>query len=199
MLDLVRQETERIDSRFLEPACGDGNFLAEILRRKLAVVKSRYGRNPADYERYAVVAVTGIYGVDLLQDNIEECRDRMFRIFDSEYSDSCKKEANDETREAVRHILKHNILCGDALTMKTATGEPIVFAEWAAIDERLMKRRDFRFDQMLEEKAPTSPHYDLFGSDNEFGSYELDENENPILSPVREFPPIHYRKVQQHG
>ena len=110
MLDLVKQETERIDSRFLEPACGDGNFLAEILRRKLTVVKSRYGKNPADYERYAVIAVTSIYGVDLLQDNVEECRNRMFQIFDSEYSEICKKDANDETREAVRHILKHNIL-----------------------------------------------------------------------------------------
>jgi len=197
MLDLVKQETERIDSRFLEPACGDGNFLAEILRRKLAVVKSRYGRNPADYERYAVVAVTGIYGVDLLQDNIEECRDRMFRIFDSEYSISCKKEANDETREAVKYILKHNILCGDALTMKTVSGEPIVFAEWAAIDERLMKRRDFRFDQMLEERTPDL-QLDAFGDSNESGRYELDENKNPILSPVREFQPVHYRKVQQH-
>ncbi|GBU21290.1 hypothetical protein R80B4_01179 [Fibrobacteres bacterium R8-0-B4] len=197
MLDLVKQETERIDSRFLEPACGDGNFLAEILRRKLAAVKSRYGRNPADYERYAVIAVTGIYGVDLLQDNIEECRNRMFGIFDSEYSTSCKKEANNETREAVKHILKHNILCGDALTMKTATGDPIVFAEWAAINDGLMKRRDFRFDQMLEERTPDL-QLDAFGDNNESGRYELDEKRNPILSPVREFQPVHYRKVQHH-
>lgn len=86
MLDLVKQETERIDSRFLEPACGDGNFLAEILRRKLAVVKSRYGKNPDDYERYAVIAVTSIYGVDILQDNVDDCRSRMFEIFNKEYS-----------------------------------------------------------------------------------------------------------------
>ena len=67
MLDLVKQETERIDSRFLEPACGDGNFLAEILRRKLKIVRGRYRKSPADYEKYAVVAVTSIYGVDILQ------------------------------------------------------------------------------------------------------------------------------------
>jgi hypothetical protein len=197
MLDLVKQETERIDSRFLEPACGDGNFLAEILRRKLAVVKSRYGKNPADYERYAVIAVTGIYGVDLLQDNVEECQDRMFRIFDSEYSDICKKEANDETRDAVKHIIKHNILCGNALSMKTTNEEPIVFAEWAAIDERLIKRRDFRFDQILE-KENQNLQLDMFGANNASGRYELDESGIPILSPIREFPPIHYRKVQQH-
>ena len=80
MLDLVKQETERIDSRFLEPACGNGNFLAEILRRKLAVVKSRYGKNADDYERYAVIAVTSIYGVEILQDNAQECRERLFEI-----------------------------------------------------------------------------------------------------------------------
>lgn len=80
MLDLVKQETERIDSRFLEPACGDGNFLAEILRRKLAVVKTNYRRNPADYEKYAVIAVTSIYGIDILQDNVEACRERLFGI-----------------------------------------------------------------------------------------------------------------------
>ena len=128
MLDLVKQETERIDSRFLEPACGNGNFLAEILRRKLAVVKSRYEKNAADYERYAVIAVTSIYGVDILQDNVEECRERMFDIFDKEYTANCEQEANDDTRKAVRHILKCNILCGDALTMETTDGEPIELA-----------------------------------------------------------------------
>ena len=50
MLDLVKQETERIESRFLEPACGDGNFLAEILRRKLEVVTKLYKTNPFDWE-----------------------------------------------------------------------------------------------------------------------------------------------------
>ncbi|MBQ9041046.1 MAG: SAM-dependent DNA methyltransferase, partial [Clostridia bacterium] len=82
MLDLVKQETERIDSRFLEPACGDGNFLAELLQRKLAAVKARYKKSPADFEKYAVVAVTSIYGVDILQDNVQACRARLFDIWD---------------------------------------------------------------------------------------------------------------------
>jgi len=194
MLDLVKHETERIDSRFLEPACGNGNFLAEILHRKLNVVKRRYGKNPFDYERYAVIAVSSIYGVELLHDNTEECRQRMFEIFDREYTENCPKDANDETREAVRHILRHNILCGDALTMKTSDGQPIIFAEWAAINTHLIKRRDFRLDQMLEE----SNHHvqmDFFGDS---GSYQRDEAGAIILKPIREFPPVHYRKVQQY-
>ena len=106
MLDLVKQETERIDSRFLEPACGDGNFLAEILRRKLAAVKARYKKSAADYEKYAVMAVTSIYGVDLLQDNVEDCRRRLFAIWDEEYTANCRHECRDECREAVRFILE---------------------------------------------------------------------------------------------
>lgn len=183
MLDLVKQETERIESRFLEPACGNGNFLAEILRRKLAVVKARYGKNAPDYERYAVIAVTSIYGVELLYDNTDECRKRLFEIFNKEYTANCKKEANDETREAVRYILSHNILCGDALTMKTAIGEPIIFAEWSAVNSNMLKRRDFRLDLMLVEDNAT-------------------QNEEQIsfpLLPIREFAPIHYRRVQEHG
>lgn len=194
MLDLVKQETERIDSRFLEPACGDGNFLAEILRRKLAVVKSRYGKNPDDYERYAVIAVTSIYGVELLPDNTEECRKRMFEIFDKEYTASCKKTANDDTREAVHFILRHNILCGDALTMKDANGEPIIFAEWSAVNGCLLKRRDFRLDHMLEEQTDNLQ----LGLFDESSEYELDNSGAMVLKPIREFPPIHYRRVHEH-
>ncbi|MCL2153304.1 MAG: hypothetical protein FWH57_10180 [Oscillospiraceae bacterium] len=194
MLDLVKRQTERIDSRFLEPACGDGNFLAEILRRKLAVVKSWYGKHAADYERYAVIAVTSIYGVELLSDNVDVCRKRMFDIFDKEYTAICKKEANDDTREAVRHILRHNILCGDALTMKNADGEPIVFAEWSDVNGSMLKRRDFQLSQMLEENS-AALQLDLF---NEVGAYERDETGTVVLSPIREFPPVHYKRVTQH-
>lgn len=194
MLDLVKQETERIDSRFLEPACGNGNFLAEILRRKLAVVKSRYGKHAPDYERYAVIAISSVYGVELLPDNTKECRKRMFEIFDKEYTTNCKKEANDATRDAVRHILRHNILCGDALTMKTTDGVPIIFSEWSAVNGNMLKRRDFQLSHMLEENT-ASLQLDLFG---EAGDYESDESGVVILKPIREFPPIYYRKVQEH-
>lgn len=194
MLDLVKQETERIDSRFLEPACGDGNFLAEILRRKLAVVKSRYGKNAVDYERYAVIAVTSIYGVDILPDNAQECRDRLFNIWNAEYTKQCKKTANDECREAVRFILKKNILCGDALSLKQTDGTPIVFAEWSAVNSYLLKRRDFELSHMLEEHTENL-QFDFFGDS---GSYEIDATGATILKPICEFAPIHYRRVQEN-
>ena len=193
MLDLVKQETERIDSRFLEPACGTGNFLAEILRRKLAVVKSRYGKNPDDYERYAVVAVTSIYGVDLLQDNVDECRSRIFDIFDKEYTAICGKWVNNETRLAVRHIIEHNILCGDALNLKTPNGSPIIFAEWSAVSGFRLKRRDFSFEELAGQNE----------ADSLFPSRKVITNDigNTVFLPqaVAEFKPVHYKKVQQYG
>ena len=191
MLDLVKQETERIESRFLEPACGDGNFLAEILQRKLTVVKSRYGKHAADYERYSVIAITSIYGVDILQDNVEDCRKRLFEIWDKDYTAICKKEVNDDCRDAVRYILRHNILCGDALTLKQADDSPIIFAEWSAVNGCMMKRRDFRLDQMLEGHQE---QITLFMTD-----WEYDEEIQAFIPlPIREFPPIHYRRVQQY-
>jgi hypothetical protein len=85
MLDLVKQETERIDSRFLEPACGDGNFLTAILERKLAVVEKRYGKSQLDFERYAILAVSSIYGIDILPDNVRDCRRKLFEVFEANY------------------------------------------------------------------------------------------------------------------
>lgn len=93
MCDLVKQETERIDSRFLEPACGTGNFLTEILARKLAVVKSEYGRSPLEYEKYSLLAVSSLYGVDIMADNVETCRERLFKHWDKQYRSVCKKNA----------------------------------------------------------------------------------------------------------
>ena len=153
ILDLVKPETERLDSRFLEPACGEGAFLTEILRRKLAAVKSRYGKSPSDYERYAVLAITSIYGVDILEDNTEICHKKLFEIWDKEYTANAKQQANDQCRETVKFILRKNILCGNALTMQQADGSPIIFAEWSFVTERQVKRRDFALDELLNGKC----------------------------------------------
>ena len=195
MLDLVKQETERIDSRFLEPACGDGNFLAEILRRKLAVVLRQYGKSPADYEKYAVLAATSIYGVDILQDNVEACRARLFEIWDAQYTAACKKEVNEDCRAAVRYILSRNILCGNALSLKQVDArqrdlpEPIIFSEWSFVGESKLKRRDFRLDELLNDNA-SQPTLLTTG-------WEYDQETNAYIpAPIREFPPTYYRRVQ---
>ena len=110
MCDLVKGETERIDSRFLEPACGDGNFLAEILWRKLFIVEKQYAKSPNDYEKYSIQAVSSIYGIDILQDNAESCRQRLYNIWADEYKRICgnkliSKQQEDDSERTIRFIL----------------------------------------------------------------------------------------------
>ena len=186
MLDLVKQETERIESRFLEPACGTGNFLTEILERKLQIVESRYGKSQIEYERYGVLAVSSVYGVDILEDNVVECRKRLFDIFNQKYTSIFKEAAKEECRDAVKYILEKNIIWGNALDLKTV-GEnpyPIVFSEWSPVNGNMFKRRDFTFHGLLNHAAIKElPLFSDLG-DDVF-----------IPKPVKEFPPINFLKV----
>lgn len=186
MLDLVKQETERIESRFLEPACGTGNFLTEILERKLWVVKSRYNKNQLDYERNAVLAVSSIYGIDILEDNVMECRKRLFDIFDQAYTRLFKEAAKDECRKAVTYILERNIIWGDALTLKTVghNPQPIVFSEWSLVNGSMLKRRDFTFHSLLDHAAMKElPLFSDLGEDVF------------IPSPEKEYPLVHFLRI----
>ncbi len=187
MLDLVKQESERIDSRFLEPACGNGKFLTVILERKLAVVEKRYRKSQLDFERYAVLAVSSIYGIDVLEDNVQQCRDRLYGIFDSDfYSRLFKNGGKDKCREAVRFILERNIICGDALTLKTVGENPdyIVFSEWSPVNGSMLKRRDFTFHGLLaHESMKELPRFSDLGEDVF------------IPTPERECEPVHFLKV----
>lgn len=142
MLDLVKGETERIDSRFLEPACGSGNFLVRILQRKLAAVELRYGKSDFEKRHYAVLAVTCLYGIELLADNIAECRANMLKIF-AEY---LKIGEADELYRAASYVISQNLVHGDALAMRTAEGRAITFAQWGYLGRGKFQRRDFRLD-----------------------------------------------------
>lgn len=186
MCDLVKDETERIESRFLEPACGDGNFLAEIVTRKLAVVNKRYGKSETDWEKYSVLAMSSLYGVDIMPDNAAECRERLFKIWEKAYKRKCKTTLSEDCKNAVRFILSRNVLCGDALTMLDNDGNPIVFSEWSLIGNN-MKRRDYTLANLLE----TQSYYDL-------PLFE-DVEDIKVPKPVKEFDLIHYRRVQENA
>lgn len=194
MLDLVKQETENIDSRFLEPACGTGNFLTEILERKLRVVESRYRKNQLEYERYLVHVVCSIYGIDILEDNVLECRQRLFEIVDSQYTRLYKTKAKDECRRVIRFVLERNIIWGDALTLKTVGSKPhpIVFSEWSfPFHNSLIKRRDFIFSDLLPDDRPPKQR-DLFSKDE---AVSIEGHRYFIPQEMQTFPPIHYLKV----
>ena len=175
MLDLVKDETERIDSRFLEPACGSGNFLVQILRRKLAVVELKYGKSDFERRHYALLALMCIYGIELLADNIAECRANMLEIF-AEY---LNLEEADELYRAASYVLSQNLVHGDALAMCTHDGRPITFAEWGYLGKGKFQRRDFRLDT-LTLSSTFSAEGSLFAH---LGKHE-------IFTPVRTWPPM---------
>lgn len=142
MLDLVKGESERIDSRFLEPACGSGNFLVPILQRKLAAVELKYGKSDFEKRHHALQALTCCYGIELLADNIAECRANMLAVFAA----YLKLEEGDELYRAAFHVLSLNLIHGDAMSMKGVDGAPIMVAEWGYLGKGKFQRRDFRLD-----------------------------------------------------
>ena len=144
MLDLVKAETERIDSRFLEPACGSGNFLVRVMQRKLAAVELKYGKSDFERQHFALFALMCLYGIELLADNIAECRENVLEIF----ADYLNLQASDDLYRAAAFVLSQNIVHGDAMTMCTHSGEPITFAEWGYLCKGKFQRRDFRFDTL---------------------------------------------------
>jgi len=175
MLDLVKDETERIDARFLEPACGSGNFLVAILRRKLAAVELKYGRSDFEKRHYALLALMCLYGIELLADNIAECRANLLEVM-AEY---LGLEETDPLYRAASYVIAQNIVHGDALKMRTHQGQPITFAEWGYLGKGKFQRRDFRLD-VLTESAAWSQDGTLFAH---LGKHE-------IFTPVKTWPPL---------
>jgi len=169
MLELVKHETMRVESRFLEPACGDGNFLAEILRRKIAIVKEHHA---ADFERYILLSVSTLYGIDILQDNVHTCRERLLRQIDG---------CSPAYRNAIKHIISHNIIWGNTLTLRTPDKKqtPIIIPEWSLRKNGTIQRRDHTLSSLF----------------SDFNQTEFFENHNPI-----EYPPVHYLQLgRNHG
>ncbi len=186
MLDLVKHETERIDSRFLEPACGNGNFLAEVIQRKLGVVVQRYSKSQIEWERYALLAISSIYGVDILEDNAQECRERLFKIFDGQYSALYKDKCKEECRRSARFLFGRNILWGDALDFTNPeTKQPIVFSEWSAVNGSMLKRRDYMFKFLVEQT-------------HQFSMFNDEGNTAAIDEPIKDYPLIHFLKLGEN-
>lgn len=201
MCDLVSDECLRIDSRFLEPACGDGNFLAEILSRKLEVVTQKYKRNSVDYEKNALLALGSLYGVELLADNVSLCRERLFKIWDKAYTKAVKKiDRKDVVRESAQYILEKNIICGNALSLHQVdeegqdTDAPIIFSQWAFVTGPMMKREDYTFEQLLtNEEAKSKPKNDQLEID--IPASEQDSEEGEL---IKEYPPIQYWRLKEY-
>lgn len=200
MLDLVKQETERIDSRFLEPACGNGNFLVEILRRKLEVVKRQYQKQLGELELQTTIALSSIYGVDIMKDNVEECCQRLLDIVCNWYAEvhPQQKAASEKLKATWSYLLHRNILWGDALTLREPVGEkatviekqnakPITFSEWSFIRDMVI-RKDFHLAALVQAQSASVP----FVKNDQGGEVYLPPE------PIKEYRPIHYLKISTY-
>ena len=175
MLDLVKAETERIDARFLEPACGSGNFLVKVLQRKLLASELKYGKNDFEKRHYSLLGLMCIYGIELLADNIAECQSKVLEVF----ADFLQLNESDELYRASSHVLSQNLVHGDALTLRLITGKPITFAEWGYLGKGKYQRRDFRFDDLT-----------LSSTFNAEGSLFAHLGRHELFTPSRTYPPM---------
>ena len=159
MLDLVKEESYRIDSTFLEPACGNGNFLVEILRRKLETAKN----DLENFERSVFVALSSTYGIDIQLDNVEESKARMLGVVKEAYK-NIKREPSENILKTCVYIMDKNIIWGDALTERFMgdihTGEEYIIhkelkvTEWEITDlnvkmtEQLLTEDNSGYEQL---------------------------------------------------
>ncbi|MGP5697977.1 N-6 DNA methylase [Glutamicibacter arilaitensis] len=180
MLDLVKHESERIDSRVLEPACGSGNFLIPVLARKLAKVALRHGKNEFEKRHYALFALMCTYGVELLADNAKECRGNLSEVFNTFLGIGI----DDQWSRAACAVLAVNIVQGDALTMTVPNGQPITFPEWGYLGKGNFQRRDFHYDALTQRASYEGT---LFG--------ELDDEH--LFVPARTYPTMTVRQIAE--
>jgi hypothetical protein len=180
MLDLVKGETERIDSRFLEPAFGSGNFLVPVLQRKLAAVEAKFGKSDFERRHYALLAVMCAYGIEILADNIAECRAKMLEVL----ADYLNVDESDDVYRAAFYVLSENLVHGDALTMRMHDGQPITFAEWGYLGKGKFQRRDFRFDDLTQ-----------MSSYSQEGSLFAHLGKHEIFTPIKAYPPTSVREL----
>ena len=173
MLDLVKAEAVRIDSRFLEPACGSGNFLVPVLQRKLSTVEQRYAASEFERNHHGLLALMSIYGIELLADNVAECREALLAIF----TGALGLGPASEWTAAAKAVLELNIVHGDALSMTTQdpVPQPITFAEWSYLGKGRYHRRDFRFDTLTQMSS--------FGAED---TLFADLGKHEIFTPTRD-------------
>ena len=184
MLDLVNTETSRLDSRFLEPACGDGNFLTEVLNSKLDILKKNYSKNQYEFEKFSIQIFTSIYGIDILEDNIISARERLFNQYFDLYNKKFKSNINQKLLDCIKYILKLNLVHADALSLKKVKNDKfIIFSEWSLVNDKI-KRRDFEFKNLID--------YAPF----EKGTLFSDLGDEVIIpSPIKEYPLTHFLDI----
>lgn len=177
MLDLVpdmfpnADDPANTDRTFFEPACGSGNFLEEILRRKLVFVTTRrYGRGER-YEHRILRCLASAYGVDISPDNVHESRHRLRAVINSHLDNDLNTQVVSRAFvDAAEMILDTNIVCGDTLA-EAATIELVAYhagrggtftREWSFLDSET--RALDLFSTLTPKRDERPVHYSELGS-----------------------------------
>ncbi|MFC0820934.1 restriction endonuclease subunit M [Moraxella marmotae] len=183
MLDLVAAQVDNPEKTFLEPACGTGNFLAAILSRRLALIAKKHKKVQYDYEKAAIIAIASLYGIELLADNVLECRERLLKIFSQHYQATFPKSHKPDYLANIAFILDKNILCGDALSLQQSDGTPIIFSQWQMIGTDII-RREFAYPDLVHKSNERElPLFSDLGDD----VY--------IPDPIKEYPPVSFVRI----
>ncbi len=218
MCDLIPDFVwKNVDKTFLEPACGDGNFLKEIIERKLKVVKSGikktakskagYFKDSEEYNKFFLRTFMSIYGIELMSDNTKICRKRLYEIALNWLNENSEDEINKEMLlKNVKFILSKNIVNGNALTMRRediknekGINYPIAFCEWEFIDNKV-KRRDFYFEEIIKNQEDDKKLKKELSDKEKFKIYQQNPKEyNEKLIPPDWKPIIYTRLFEQEG
>ena len=184
ILNLVKNETLNLESRFLEPACGDGNFLTEVLNSKLDILEKNYSKNQYEFEKFSIQIFSSIYGIDILEDNIISARERLFNQYFDLYSKKFKSDINQKLLNCIKYLLEVNLVHADALTLKTTKNDKfIIFSEWSLVNDKI-KRRDFEYKNLID--------YAPF----EKGTLFSDLGDEVIIpTPIKEYPLTHFLDI----
>lgn len=161
MLNLpgVKEACKNVKATFLEPACGEGAFLLKILKRKLKMIEKKYNKTLEEYENYSLLGLSTLYGIEILEDNVQECVMKMYDIFLRYYKKQVIKHGKSEkknVRKSARFIISKNIILGNFLTKKFLNGSPIIFNEWKPENiskspkDIIIQRTEYTLDEIYD-------------------------------------------------
>lgn len=161
MLDFpnIREACLNLTSTFLEPAAGEGTFLVEVLNRKMKMVAKNYADDLTRYENYSLLALSTLYGVELLEDNAQKCVMNMYQVYYEAYQQQAMKHGakmKNKVLDSAKLIISNNIAQGNFLTKLSANGNPIVFSEWQPAnlrkDAKIIKvqRTEYTIEDILD-------------------------------------------------
>lgn len=171
----IKAKVNSLTATFLEPSAGEGAFLVEILKRKLAYAE-KVSKSVADMQNSFLLALSTLYGIELMEDNVKA----LLRNMNETFKDVCDrafktKDRSKKVLQSAQVIISANMVQGDTLSCKTASGEPIVFSEWKPLSGGRVQRTEQTFDSIVKQSNEDHNDNDSYEQLNLFGNEEASD------------------------